>query len=177
MMFNLNQSKKVLATVGCAVAGLLSFSSAYAANPEPVDVEVEFVAPVTITETNALQFGLLDVNMANLDAIQITPAGGVTDTGGNIVGGAQAAANLTVTATNAQPITIAVGAITANTGYSLAGFTCNYGGGADTACAGAGYSETSAASTTLLIGATLTGDGAAVAGVQNGSFDVTVSYQ
>jgi hypothetical protein len=176
-MLNFNQSKKGLAIVGCTLAGLLSINSAYATNPEPVDVEVEFVAPISITETNALQFGLLDVTMASGDTIIVPTAGAATDSGGNIVGGSQAAANLLVGATATQPITIAVGPIAANTGYALGGFTCNYNGGADTACAGAGYPETSAGSATLLIGATLTGDGAAVAGVQNGSFDVTISYQ
>jgi hypothetical protein len=138
---------------------------------------VEFVAPVTITENNPLQYGLLDVNMAGAQTVVITPAGGLTDASGNVIGGTQAAANLTVTATNAQPITIAIGSITSNTGYTLGQFTCNYNSGADTGCAGAGYSETSSTSATLLIGATLTGDGAAVPGVQNGSFDVTISYQ
>jgi hypothetical protein len=175
MMFNFKQSKKFLAIVGCAVAGLLSFSSANAANPEQVDVEVEFVAPITITETFALRFGMLDVGMANGDTVVITPAGGITDSAGNSVGGTLSQAILATTAANALSINISIGGIVPNTGYALSAFTCNYNGGVDTLCAG-GYPETSATAANLLVGATLTGDGAALAGTQNGSFDVTIIY-
>lgn len=178
-MFNLNLMKKQLVVFACAAAGMLVAGSVYAANPEPVTVEVEFVAPVTITETNALQYGLLDVTMANLETVVIAPGGGVTDAAGNILGGTQAPATFTVTATGSQAIDILVDNIVANTGYSLGGFNCIYDGGASTGCDGGGYSTTSAAagSATLEVGATLTGDGAAAAGAQNGSFDVTISYQ
>ncbi len=40
-----------------------------------------------------------------------------------------------------------------------------------------GYSETSVASATLLVGVTLTGDGTAVAGAADGSFEVIVIHQ
>jgi hypothetical protein len=64
------------------------------------------------------------------------------------------------------------------TGYSLDTWMCNYNGaGSDSACDGAGYTETSATSATLLIGARLTGNGNAVLGVDNSTFDVTVTYQ
>jgi hypothetical protein len=176
-MLNLNQSKRPLAIVGCALVCLTFTASVNAANPESVVAEVEFVAPVTITENNPLQFGLLDVNMINLESIVIAPNGAVADPASRILGGTQAAANLTVTATASEAITILVDNIVANTGYSLSGFTCNYNSGADTACDGAGYPETSAASATMTVGATLTGNGLAVPGVFNGSFDVTVTYQ
>jgi len=177
VMLNFNQSKNRLAIVGCALAGLALTGSANAANPESVTAEVEFVAPVTITENNALQFGLLDVNMINLESIVIAPNGAVADPASRVLGGSQAAANLTVTATEAEAITILVDNVFSNTGYSLSGFTCNYNAGADTACDGAGYSETSVAAATMTVGATLTGNGLALPGVVNGSFDVTVTYQ
>jgi hypothetical protein len=178
MMFNFNQSKKFLAIVGCGAVGLLSFSSAYATNPEPVTAEVEFVAPITITETNALQYGSLDVAMAAGETITIAPDGTQSGTGlARIVGSVPAASALTVTATGARGITILVGAIANGTYYGLTGFTCDYAGGADLACDGAGMSTTSVASTTLRVGATLTGAGGAVAGNDDGGFNVTVSYQ
>jgi hypothetical protein len=34
-----------------------------AANPESVTVDMSFLDPITITENNPLQFGLLDVNL------------------------------------------------------------------------------------------------------------------
>ncbi len=176
-MLIFNQSKNRLAILGCALAGLTFSGSANAANPESVVAEVEFVAPVTITETNALQFGLLDVNMINLESIVIAPNGAVADPASRVLGGAQAAASLTITATAAEAMTILVDNVASNTGYSLSGFTCNYDSGADTACDGAGYSETSVAAATMTVGATLTGNGLAGPGVFNGSFDVTVTYQ
>jgi hypothetical protein len=177
VMLKFNQSKNRLAIVGCALVGLTFAGSANAANPESVVVEVEFVAPVTITENNPLQFGLLDVNMINLESIVISPNSAVADPATRVLGGTQAAANLTVSATEAEAITILVDNIASNTGYSLSGFTCNYNSGADTACEGAGYLETSVASATMTVGATMTGNGLAVPGVFNGSFDVTVTYQ
>ena len=178
-MLNFNQSKNRLAVVGCALAGLAFTGSANAANPESVTAEVEFVAPVTITETNALQFGLLDVGMINLESIVIGPDSSVADPASRVLGGTQAAASLTVTATAAEAITILVDNVASNTGYSLSGSMCNYNppSGADTACDGAGYSDTSVASATMTVGATLTGNGLALPGVFNGSFAVTVTYQ
>lgn len=165
-----------LATVAGAV-GLLFHSAIFAANPEPVVAEVEFVDPITITEVTALRYGFLDANLANAETVVIATNSAVTDAGGNILGGTQAAANVAVTATAAQAITILVDTVVDGTGYALGTFLCAYDGGTITACDGAGYSETSVASATLLIGATLTGDGLAAVGVANGSFNVTVSYQ
>jgi hypothetical protein len=139
---------------------------------------MSFLDPITITENNPLQFGLLDVNLGLNQRVTIAPDSTVTDTQNNVLGGTQAAANLTVGATAAQSITILVDNVSTATGYSLDTWMCNYNGaGSDSACDGAGYTETSATSATLLIGARLTGNGNAVLGVDNSTFDVTVTYQ
>lgn len=172
--------KGVLVILGSALLGLIPAIVADAANPEPVTVGMSFLDPITITENESLRFGLLDVNMANLETVVIAPDGGLTDAGGNVFGGTQGAADLTVTATESQAITISVGNVSPATGYTLGTWRCNYAGaGSDSDCFG-GYSETTpAASTTatLLIGVTLTGNGAAVAGNDDSTFDVTVTYQ
>ena len=167
---------KRLVIMACAMAGLLSHGAAYAANPEPVVVQVSFVDPITITEVDALQFGLLDQNLANLETVVIAPLGGVTDAAGRVLGGTQTPADLTVTATAGFAITIDVTENSEGTGYSLGTYMCNYDGGTDTACEG-GYAETSVASASLLVGVTLTGDGLAVPGAADGAITVTVSYQ
>ena len=142
---------------------------------ESVTVGMSFLDPVTITEVNALQYGLLDQTL-NTETIIIAPNSSVSGTGtALILGGTQAAANLTVTATASQTLTILVDSIVNGTGYALSAFVCKYNNGTDTACNS--YTPTSVASATLLIGATLTGDNLAVAGVANGSFNVTVAYQ
>ena len=171
--------KKFVAILGSALTGLMLTTAAYA-TVEPVTAEVTYVTAISFVENNALQFGLLDVAMANTETVIIAPGGGVTDASSNVVGGTQAAADLTVTATESQAITISIGNVSVATNYALGTWLCNYdGAGSDSACFG-GYSETTpAASTTapLLIGVTLTGNGAAVAGNDDSTFDVTVIYQ
>ncbi len=163
--------------VTAAVMGLSFASGIPAANPETIPVRVTFVDPITINEVSALQFGSLDQNLASSESVSIAPDSTVTDPAGRVEGGPQAAASLTVAATPGQAITIQVGSVAPGAGYSLTGFSCNYNSGTDAACDGSGYSETSAASGTLNVGATLTGDGTAVAGPADGSFEVTVTYQ
>ncbi len=178
-MFRANSwMKAFLAVLGSTVIGLMLATGVDAANPEPVTVEVTFVDPITITEVNALQFGLLD-QILNLETITIDPDNTLTDVGGIVVGGTQGSADLTVTATGGLLITILVDLPVANTGYTLGTFICDYDLGADTACDGVGYTETTAAGGTanLRVGVTLTGNNLAVPGVFNGSFRVTVSYQ
>jgi hypothetical protein len=162
---------------GSAAFGLIPGTVADAANPEPVTVDMNFLDPVTIMEVNPLRFGLLDVNMANTETITIAPGGGVSGDTGRIFGGTQGAANLTVTASASQAITILVDNVSTANGYSLGTWMCNYNTGTDTGCDGSGYSETSATSATLLVGVTLTANGTATVGTDNSTFDVTVSYQ
>ena len=167
--------RSVLAILGSGLIGLMLVTGADANNPESVTVGMNFLDPVTITEVNALQYGILDQTL-NTETIIIAPNSAVSGTGtALILGGTQAAANLTVTATASQTLTILVDSIVNGTGYALSAFVCKYNNGTDTACNS--YTPTSVASATLLVGATLTGDNLAVAGAANGSFNVTVAYQ
>ena len=171
--------RKFAALSGAAIASLV-IAGAYAANPEPVVVEVTFVDPIDIVENNPLQFGLVDTSLAAGDTIAVGTDGSVTDSGAFSVGGTQAAANLSVTAAASTPITILIDNLTNGADYTLSAFQCSYDGGADTACDGGGMNVTSAATATatLLVGATITGTGGSSApGTQNGSFDVTITYQ
>lgn len=171
--------KRFTAIAGSALMGL-TLATVANAEVEPVTAEVEWIAPITISApVPNLQFGLLDVNMLVGQEVTISAENPttVTDVNGNVVGGSQAAAEMTVTATAAQTLTIQVGNISNNTGYTLGSFMCKYDSGSPTACQAAPHTPTSVASATLLVGATLTGTGTAVVGVRNGSFDVTVLYQ
>ena len=160
-----------------AAIGLSFPASLAAANPETIPVRVTFVDPIAISETNALQFGSVDQNLANSESVIVAPDSTVTDPADRVEAGPQAAASLTIAATPGRAITIQVGSVTPGAGYSLSDFSCNYDSGADAACDGSGYSEISVASGTLNVGATLTGDGTATAGDADGSFDVTITYQ
>ncbi len=163
--------------VTVAVMGLSLPAGVVVANPVTVPVQVTFVDPIAISETNALQFGSVDQNLASSESVSVAPDSTVTDPADRVEGGPQAAASLTITATPGRAITIRVDSIDPGAGYSLTDFRCNYNSGADTVCDGSGYAEISSASGTLLVGATLTGDGTATAGTADGSFDVIVTYQ
>ena len=168
--------KGLLAILAPALIGLMLVTGADAANPEPVTVGMNFVDPITITEVSALRYGVLDQAL-NLETIIIATNDGVSGTGtALILGGTQAAADLTVAATASQSISILVDNPLPGTGYTLGTFRCKYGAGADTACDPA-YTETALASATLKIGATLTGTNSASAGNADGTFDVTIIYQ
>jgi hypothetical protein len=169
--------KGLLAILGSAPIGLMLGTGADAANPEPVTVGMNFVDPITIAKTVNLQFGLLDLNMALNDTVTINPDDTWSDPQTNVVGGTQAAARLTITATAAQSITITADNPSNGTYYNLDSFMCNYAAaGSDSAC-DTGYTETSVASATLLVGAKLTGLSGAVASTDDSTFDVTVTYQ
>ena len=167
-----------------AVMALLLPVGSLAANSVTVRVQVTFVEPVGISEVSALQFGSLSQHLADQESVTVASIGTMGDPADHVMGGAktvvrgapQAAANLTVKAAPRQSITILVDGASPGAGYSLTDFRCSYNGGSDTACDGAGYTETSVVNGTLLVGATLTGDSTAAAGAANGSFEVTVIY-
>ncbi len=117
--------KGLLAILGPALIGLMLVTGADANNPEPVTVGMDFVDPVTITEIGSLRYGVLD-QVLNTETIIIAPDSTVSGTGtGLILGGTQAAANLTVTATASQTLSILVDAIVPGTGYTLGTFMCD----------------------------------------------------
>lgn len=156
---------------------LLFSASAFSATPEPVVVSVTFVDAITITEVNPLDFGLLDATMANAETVVIDTADVVTDANTNVVGGTQEAAEVTITATAGVAVTVLVNNVSNGTYYTLGTFVCTYNGGAESACDGGGQSNTSVASATVLVGATLTRNATAmVAGADDGSFDINMTY-
>lgn len=159
------------------VVPVLNLASGRLLMTETVEVEVTFVEPTAISSVSGLQFGSLDMHLADNESVTITPGGAVADPANRVEGGRQSAASMKVTATAGQAISIHVDAIASGPGYSLSGFRCNYNARSESACDGPGFSEISVESGTLMVGATLTGDGTAVSGPAGGSFDVTISYQ
>ena len=167
-----------------AVMALLLPAGSLAASSVTVRVQVTFVDPVAISEVSALQFGSLSQHLADQESVTVASTGTASDPVDHAMGGAKTvvwaapkvAANLTIKAVPRQSITILVDGASPGAGYSLTDFRCSYNGGSDTACDGEGYTETSVASGTLLVGATLTGDGTAMTGAVDGTFEVTVIY-
>jgi hypothetical protein len=143
-----------------------------------VAAQVTFVDPTGIGAVNDLQFGMADQDLANIYSVTVPPDSAEGGTKRSAVEYApHSAASLTVKTVPGRPITILVDEVVAGDGISLADFRCNYNAGGDKACDGPGTTETSVGSGTLLVGVTVTGIDTAVAGVIDGSFAVTVSYQ
>jgi len=180
MIINTNNWMKRFAVIaGSALMGLMLATGIYAANPEQVTAEVEWIAPVAIAENNALQFGMLDVGTAASETVTINTDDTYSESTANtVVGGTQAAADLTITVPASTPISILVDNIGVGTYYTLGTFLCNYEGAGDVACdAPYDFTSAAAASGDVEIGATLTVVGTPTAVVDNTTFDVTVTYQ
>jgi len=63
------------------------------------------------------------------------------------------------------------------TGYVLRRFRCRYNGATSDSNCNAGYTATAVSSATLLVGGDVRGNGNAVAGADDTTFDVTITYQ
>lgn len=144
-----------------------------------VQSQVTFVEPTAIGAINDLKIGIPGQNLTAVNTVTVAPdsAEGGTKRGGAKKDIPQTAASLSVASAPGKSITIAVDKVVAGDGISLADFRCNYNARGDTACDGHGYSETSVAKGTLMVGVTLIGQSQAMVGSAIGSFDVTISYQ
>jgi hypothetical protein len=170
--------KGTLASAGAALGGLILATGA-SATTEPVTAEVEWVAAVVIAETEALKFGLLDVTMANTETVIIAPDNSVTDANNNVQGGTQASAKFNVTAADTKTLTLIVNNVSlpASPGYALDTWVCDYDAGTDGDCEAGMTATAGAGAKQVRVGATLTGDGTAVAGANNATFDLVIAYQ
>lgn len=170
-----------VAVLGSALIGLMLSTKTDAANPEPITVQVAFVAPISITETNELEFGSVDVAMGAGDTVTINPDNTFSEIPvGGVVGGVQASAKANAIATPGRPINILVDTVTNGADYTLATWICDYNAGVDGACdvGAGGLSATSVAGPTeIRVGATLTAAGGATAGDDPGAFELTVAYE
>ncbi len=143
-------------------------------------VQVAFVAPILISETNPLEFGTIDVAFAAGNTIAIATDDTPTEVpAGRILGGTQASAKLSVTVTPGRPINILVTHIPSATGYTLSGWMCEYDVAGPAACDGGGWPTTSVSGpgSVVRVGVTLLGNGAAAAGDDDSTFSLAVSYE
>jgi hypothetical protein len=154
---------------------LLSFGMTSYAATESVSADVEFVTPISLVEVKTLAFGRISTDLANAEVLTIATNSGLTDTSNRYLTGTVQAAEVTVTAQSLGTIDILIDTVVSGTGYALSAFTCDYAGGGSNGCSST-YSPSAGSGGTLLIGATLTGDGADSVGAANGSFVVNVTY-
>ena len=175
------EKRTIAALASAAILGFVGVG-AHAQTTEPVDVEVRFVEPITITVNNAMQFGLVDINIGVGETLILATNDTVTGTGApaRLLNTAQLAADLTVEATANQAINILVNNEVGGSSYDVHTFTCRYNGVVNGGCDTTGLDVVAGsviANATLEIGATLEMTGPAPSGDDWGSFDVTVAYQ
>ncbi len=170
---------RFVAVLGSTLIGLMFAISASAAVPEPVVVQVAFVAPIAITETNQLEFGSLDVAMAFNDTVTINLDNSFSEVPvGGVVGGTQASAKLDIDATGGRPIKVSVSAFTNGADYTLGTWVCDYNGLSSGDCiAGISVISFGPGTAEVRVGVTLTAAGGATAGDDPGSFDLLVAYE
>lgn len=158
------------------VAALSTLGSplAFAATAD-LNINAEVIAPLTITETTALNFGSV-VPASTAATLQLTPAGDLTTTGGAVAVGGHSAGLLTITGDTDAPVSITHAASTTLTGPGDAITVDNF-----TLAAGigglAGTTLTlSGTDGTLNVGATLNLNADQAPGSYNGTLAFTVAY-
>jgi hypothetical protein len=178
----MNTNKKLIAAIAAGVIGASGF--AQTANAVTGNAQAVLVAPISITESTALNFGSIANSVsAGTSTFVINNDGSAPTVGANLaqVGTAATRGIFAVSGTGslAYTVTIPAGSITL-TESGGAGHTMSVGTFTSrTASTGAGTAGTlSSGSDTVYIGATLTVGTAAVneAGTYNGTYTVTVAY-
>ena len=179
----MNTNKKLIAAIAAGVIGAGGF--AQTANAVTGNASAVLVAPISITQSTALNFGSIANNVpaAGSSTFVINNDGSGPTVGANLaqVGTAATRGIFAVSGTGslAYTVTIPAGSITL-TESGGAGHTMSVGTFTSrTASTGAGTAGTlSTGSDTVYIGATLTVQDAATneAGTYNGTYTVTVAY-
>ena len=178
----MNTNKKLIAAVAVGVIGVGGFVQS--ANAVTGNASAVLVAPISITQSTALNFGSIanSVPAAGSSTFVINNDGTAPTVGTNLaqVGTAATRGIFAVSGTGnlAYTVTIPAGSITL-TESGGAGHTMSVGTFTSRTGAGAGTAGTlSSGSDTVYIGATLTVQDAATneAGTYNGTYTVTVAY-
>jgi len=175
---NHNWMKKFLAVLGSSLIGLMLSTVTYAANPEPANVTVEFVAPLTIAKTGDLEFGLLDLNITSPEEVTIEPDNNVIDLAGRVVGGTQAAATFDTQGASGKLITILIMVPVPGANWTFGAWQCQYDISAFGDC-GAGMTATTGPATKIVrVGVTLIANAGPLPAVSDpGTFSLSILYQ
>ncbi len=165
-----------LAAVGAALAAASFATSASAAATATATATAEVLSSLTLTADSALDFGLVAPNTGG--TVTVNADNTVSQTGGLISTGTRLPAGFTVTGTNGASVVLTLPSAAVNltnttgTGgetMSLSGFNSNP--------VGAFQLNATTGQATFNVGGTLTVAANQVAGVYEGTFDVSVEYQ
>lgn len=150
------------------------------ATTQSMTADVEFVAPIVLSNPVNLDFGQISTSSSPGDTFAVDTAGSMTaSTPADALGG-HAVGSVDVAATNLSVLDITIDTIT-TVNSAVFGLTlpvCSYAGGGEAACGAAdGFQGTATAGTdTMNIGMTLTTGAAPAAGTYTETFNVNVVY-
>ena len=143
-----------------------------------VGASAVFVTPLALSSTQDLYFGTHTTDISTTATIAVSISGVITasDTGAYL-NDAGTNGVVEVIGESGLDVTISVSENVAADFYTMDTFTCKYDSGTETACSGAGYTQTLGASgSEILIGATANMNAAPTSGTDSGSVTVTVTY-
>lgn len=167
------QQRFFLYTVG---ACLMLASSALAATVT-MSANIKFRAPLALTKTSDIDFGVVSAGVA--DTYTITPDGAVSSKGkGQTLGGGAKAGSITIAGSESQAISISTSNYGGSNGVKLQEASCSYNGsGVVSPCSMAG-AKPAGKQSVLKLGAIIAVDGTQAEGVvASPSFDIVVAYQ
>lgn len=163
-----------LAAVGAALAAASFATSASAAATATATATAEVLSSLTLTADSALDFGLIAPNTGG--TVTVNANSTVSQTGSLISTGTRAPAGFTVTGSNGATVVLTLPSapvsLTRSGGtetMSLGGFNSNP--------VGAFQLSPTTGQANFNVGGTLTVGANQVAGVYNGTFNVSVEYQ
>ena len=163
-----------LAAVGAALAAASFATSASAAATATATATAEILSSLTLTADSALDFGLIAPNTGG--TVTVNADNTVSQTGALISTGTRVPAGFTVTGTNGASVVVTLPSapvdltrVSGTETMSLGGFNTNP--------VGAFQLSPTTGQGTFSVGGTLTVGANQVAGVYNGTFNVSVEYQ
>jgi hypothetical protein len=162
-----------------AAVGLLFASYGAMAATQSVTANITFDTALSLVKNFDINFGYVTALQAN--TYKIDTAGAVTVTGGAgtgvWLGGTPVVGNIAITGSTTQTINITASNYVANNGVTPLLATCKYGAGAEAACSTLTAQAAPGASTTLLIGVSVSASGTqAAASAAAPTFDIVVTY-
>jgi len=171
------------------LGGTATYTSAVVAGSCAPTLDI-VVSGTNFTETDAIGFDSAlamtknsDINFGTVSALKVSTyristvglVSTVSGTGTPLYG-TTAAANIQISGSATDGITISAGGYTANNGVTPSNAKCSYNGGAAAACAMTGVAP--GAGRTLLVGVDVAADGTQAAGTAAApTFTITVAYQ
>lgn len=163
-----------LAAVSAALAAASFATSASAAATATATATAEVLSSLTLTADSALDFGLIAPNTGG--TVTVNADNSVSSTGSLISTGTRVPAGFTVTGSNGATVVLTLPAaavtltrVSGTETMSLGGFNSNP--------VGAFQLSPTTGQATFNVGGTLTVGSNQVAGVYNGTFNVSVEYQ